>query len=125
MSDTADTPGAADPNCLFCRIVADTVPSAQVYRDDDVIAFRDLNPQAPTHILVIPRRHITGINAPDAADGPVLSAMVRAANAVARAEGIAESGFRLVWNVGHNAGQSVFHLHLHLLGGRPLAWPPG
>ena len=125
MSDAPEIPVTADPNCLFCRIIAGSVPSVQVYRDDDVIAFRDSNPQAPTHVLVIPRRHIAGINAPDAADGPVLAAMVRAANAVARDEGIAASGFRLVWNVGHDAGQSVFHLHLHLLGGRPLGWPPG
>ena len=124
-SDVSDPPATTDPNCLFCRIVAGSIPSTQVYRDDDVIAFRDRNPQAPTHVLVIPRRHIAGINMPEAADGPVLAAMVRAANAVARAEGIAESGFRLVWNVGHNAGQSVFHLHLHLLGGRPLRLPLG
>jgi len=123
--DVSDTAVTADPNCIFCRIIAGSIPSTQVYRDDDVIAFRDRNPQAPTHVLVIPRRHIAGINAPEAADGPVLAAMVRAANAVARAEGIAESGFRLVWNVGHDAGQSVYHLHLHLLGGRPLGWPPG
>ena len=125
VSDTTATTATADPNCLFCRIVAGSVPSTQVYRDDDVIAFRDRNPQAPTHVLVIPRRHVAGINAPEAADGPMLAAMVRAANAVARAEGIAKSGFRLVWNVGPDAGQSVFHLHLHLLGGRPLGWPPG
>jgi histidine triad (HIT) family protein len=115
----------ADPHCIFCRIVAGSVPSTQVYSDDDVIAFRDLNPQAPTHVLVIPRRHIAGINAPEAAEGPLLAAMVRAANTVARAEGIDTSGFRLVWNVGPDAGQSVFHLHLHLLGGRRLGWPPG
>jgi|SRR5690348_980756 len=124
-TDTTDVSATADPNCLFCRIVAGSIHSTQVYRDDDVIAFRDRNPQAPTHVLVIPRRHVAGINVPEAADGPLLAAMVRAANAVARAEGIAESGFRLVWNVGPDAGQSVFHLHLHLLGGRPLGWPPG
>jgi histidine triad (HIT) family protein len=118
----AETP---DPSCLFCRIVAGTLPSTQIYHDDDVIAFRDVNPQAPVHVLVIPRRHVAGINVPEAADGPMLAAMVRAANTVARNEGVAESGFRLVWNVGHDAGQSVFHLHLHLLGGRHLGWPPG
>lgn len=115
----------SDPNCPFCRVVAGTLPSAQVYHDDDVIAFRDLHPQAPVHMLIIPRRHVAGINAPEAADGAMLAAMVRAANTVARNEGVAESGFRLVWNVGQNAGQSVFHLHLHLLGGRHLGWPPG
>jgi histidine triad (HIT) family protein len=96
-----------------------------VYRDDDVVAFRDLNPQAPTHALVIPRRHIAGIDAVQPTDGPLLAAMVRAAHVVAQAEGIAATGYRLVWNVGQDAGQSVFHLHLHLLGGRPLGWPPG
>lgn len=115
----------ADPNCIFCRIANGSVPSTQVYHNDDVIAFRDLNPQAPTHVLIIPRRHVSGINAPEAADGAMLAAMIRAANTVARDEGLADSGYRLVWNVGRNAGQSVFHLHLHLLGGRPLGWPPG
>jgi histidine triad (HIT) family protein len=123
--ETGATGATTDPHCLFCRIVDGSIPSAQVYRDDDVMAFRDLNPQAPTHVLIIPRWHVSGINAPDAANGPMLAAMVRAANAVARAERIAESGFRLVWNVGPDAGQSVFHLHLHLLGGRHLGWPPG
>ena len=128
VSDAPDPRSAqpqTDPRCLFCRLVAGTVPSEQVYQDDTGVAFRDLNPKAPTHVLIIPRRHVSGVNAPEAADGPMLAALVRAANAVARAEGIAESGFRLVWNVGHDAGQSVFHLHLHLLGGRPLGWPPG
>jgi histidine triad (HIT) family protein len=122
MADRSET---ADPHCLFCRIVAGSVPSAQLYHDDDVIAFRDLNPQAPTHALVIPRRHISGIDAVQPTDGPLLAAMVRAANVVAQAEGIAATGYRLIWNVGQDAGQSVFHLHLHLLGGRPLGWPPG
>src|SRR5512146_543701 len=121
--DASDT--ATDPNCIFCRIIAGTLPSTQVYRDDEVIVFRDQNPQAPLHVLVVPRRHVSGINAPEAADGSMLAAMVRAANAVARAEGVAEGGYRLVWNVGRDAGQSVFHLHLHVLGGRPLGWPPG
>src|SRR5689334_17227829 len=104
-----------DPKCLFCRIVAGTVPSNQVYHDDDVVAFRDINPKAPTHVLIIPRRHVSGIDAPEAADGSMLAAMIRAAQIVARAEGIAAGGYRLVWNVGPDAGQSVFHLHLHLL----------
>ena len=114
-----------DPTCLFCRIVSGEIPSNQVYSDDDVIAFRDVNPQAPLHVLVIPRRHIPSVNSPEAEDGAVLSAMVRAANTIAREQGVAESGYRLVWNVGPDAGQSVFHVHLHLLGGRPLGWPPG
>lgn len=114
-----------DPHCPFCRIVAGEIPSTQLYSDDTVIAFRDAHPQAPVHALVIPRAHIAGINAPEAQDGALLAAIIAAANAVARAQGVAESGYRLVWNVGPNAGQSVFHIHLHVLGGRPLAWPPG
>jgi histidine triad (HIT) family protein len=116
---------ARDESCLFCRIVAGEIPSARIYEDDRVIAFRDINPGAPTHTLVIPRAHIRDITAPEAANGELLRALLEAANTVARQEGIAESGYRLVWNVGPDAGQSVFHLHLHLLGGRPMAWPPG
>lgn len=114
-----------DENCPFCRIAAGTLPSTQVYSDEEVVAFRDLHPAAPTHVLIIPRRHITDVSAAEAEDGALLVALVRAANTVARQEGVAESGYRLVWNVGPDAGQSVFHLHLHLLGGRPLGWPPG
>jgi histidine triad (HIT) family protein len=111
--------------CLFCGIVAGTVPSQRVYADELVVAFRDVRPQAPVHVLVVPREHVAGIDAIGAGDGTLVLAVVRAANEIARAEGIAESGYRLVWNVGPHAGQSVFHLHLHLLGGRPLGWPPG
>jgi histidine triad (HIT) family protein len=114
-----------EASCPFCRIATGQTPSTQVYSDEQVVAFRDARPVAPTHILVIPRRHISGIDAPEAADGALLTALVRAANAVARESGIAETGYRLVMNVGPNAGQSVFHLHLHVLGGRPLGWPPG
>jgi histidine triad (HIT) family protein len=105
--------------------VAGEIPSTLVYSDEQVVAFRDVNPQAPVHVLIVPRHHIAGINTPEGEDGAILSALVRAANQIARAEGVGESGYRLVWNVGPNAGQSVFHLHLHLLGGRPLGWPPG
>lgn len=114
-----------DPSCLFCRIAAGRIPSTLVYSDELVYAFRDTRPVAPSHVLVIPRRHIPGINVPDAEDGELLAAILKAANTVARQEGIAESGYRVVWNVGPNAGQSVFHMHLHVLGGRPLGWPPG
>lgn len=117
--------GDFDPNCVFCGVAKGTNPSAQLYADDTVIAFRDLHPQAPVHVLIIPRRHVAGISVPAAEDGALLAALVRAANAVARREGVAESGYRLVWNLGPDAGQSVFHLHLHLLGGRRLGWPPG
>lgn len=111
--------------CLFCRIVAGDIPSQRVYVDADVYAFRDINPGAPTHTLIVPKRHIPDVAAPEAADGALLLALVQAANEIARQEGVAESGYRLVWNVGPDAGQSVFHLHLHLLGGRELGWPPG
>ncbi|HUY75315.1 MAG TPA: histidine triad nucleotide-binding protein [Ktedonobacterales bacterium] len=114
-----------DDNCLFCRIVTGAIPATRVYEDDTVIAFRDINPGAPTHVLIIPRTHIAGISAPEAEDGALLVALIRAARQVAAQEGVAESGYRLVWNVGPDAGQSVFHLHLHLLGGRAMAWPPG
>lgn len=114
-----------DPHCIFCRIIAGELPSAQIYSDEWVIAFRDLNPQAPLHVLVVPRAHISGINAAEAESGELLAALVRAANAIAREQGVVASGYRLVWNVGPDAGQSVFHLHLHLLAGRRFGWPPG
>ncbi len=114
-----------EDRCPFCRIASGQASSQQVYADERVVAFRDARPQAPVHVLVIPRRHVRGIDAAEAEDGELLAALIHAANAVARQEGIAESGYRLVWNVGPQAGQSVFHLHLHVLGGRPLGWPPG
>lgn len=114
-----------DPKCTFCRVVAGELPSTHIYSDEQIIAIRDRYPQAPVHALIIPRTHISGINAPDAENGELLAALVRVANQIAREQGVAESGYRLVWNVGPDAGQSVFHLHLHILGGRSLAWPPG
>jgi len=113
-----------DPDCLFCRIVADEIPADRVYEDGDVIGFRDINPQAPTHVLVIPRRHIADVHALTEADGPVLGALFAAVRRIADAEGL-DRGYRVVSNVGAEAGQSVLHLHLHLLGGRLLSWPPG
>ncbi|MGO8948887.1 MAG: histidine triad nucleotide-binding protein [Ktedonobacterales bacterium] len=115
----------SDPRCIFCRIVAGASPSSGVYADDTVVAFRDRNPVAPVHVLVVPRRHIPGINAPEALNGQLLSSLTSVANQIAASEGIAKTGYRLLWNVGPDAGQSVFHLHLHLIGGRPLGWPPG
>src|SRR5262245_31747265 len=103
--------------CPFCGIAEGRIPSKQVYADEHVVAFRDLRPQAPTHVLVIPRAHVRSTDSPEAEDGALLAALFRAANTVARQEGIAESGYRLVLNVGPNAGQSVFHLHLRVLGG--------
>ena len=112
-------------DCLFCRIVAGEVPADIVASDDAVLAFRDINPQAPTHVLVIPREHLA--SAADLAEhhGDLLAAMFSMANRVATEDGRAESGYRLVFNVGPDSGQSVDHLHLHVLGGRSLAWPPG
>jgi histidine triad (HIT) family protein len=113
-----------DPDCLFCKIVAGDVPSDRVYEDDEVIVFRDINPRAPTHVLAIPRRHIPDAHALTDADAPLLSALIAALNRVAD-EARLERGYRIVTNVGPESGQSVFHLHFHLLGGRSMAWPPG
>jgi histidine triad (HIT) family protein len=113
-----------DPDCLFCRIVAGDVPSDRVYTDDDVIAFRDINPRAPTHVLVIPRRHIADAHALTEGDGELLAKLFGVVRKVADEAGL-ERGYRVVTNVGPESGQTVFHLHLHLLGGRPMTWPPG
>ncbi|MBA2253607.1 MAG: histidine triad nucleotide-binding protein [Chloroflexi bacterium] len=112
-------------DCLFCRIAAGDVPSDRVHEDDLVVAFRDISPVAPTHILLIPRRHIASAAELVEADGALIGRLVAVAGELARQEGIAEGGFRVVTNVGADAGQSVAHLHLHLLGGRRLSWPPG
>ena len=113
-----------DDTCLFCRIVAGEIPSDRVFEDDVVIAFRDIAPRAPTHVLFIPRRHIADAHELTDADGPLLARLFTAAASVAEAAGLA-NGYRIVTNVGEDGGQSVPHLHLHLLGGRPLSWPPG
>jgi len=110
-------------SCLFCRIIAGELPATIVYRDDDVIAFRDVNPQAPTHILVIPTRHIASIADTQDNDIELLGRLITVAKQVASTEKL--SGYRLVVNTGAQAGQSVFHLHVHLLGGRAMHWPPG
>ena len=112
-------------DCLFCRIVSGEVPSTQVYEDDLVIAFRDIAPRAPTHILVIPRRHIGSASELTEADGPLLGRLFSVVAGVAVDEGIADGGYRIVTNVGQWGGQTVDHLHLHLMGGRPFKWPPG
>jgi histidine triad (HIT) family protein len=114
---------AAD--CLFCRIVAGDVPSTRVHEDDEIIAFRDIAPRAPTHILVIPRRHIASAADLTEADGPMLGRLFAVTAQIARDQGIAEGGYRIVSNVGTWGGQTVAHLHLHLMGGRPFVWPPG
>ena len=120
-----DAPLDRDPNCLFCRIVAGEIPSTQVLADEHVVVIRDIGPRAPTHVLVLPRRHIPSIREVGAGDVELLGRIVAAANEVARQEGIAERGSRLVANVGEWGGQTVPHLHVHLLGGRAMSWPPG
>ena len=114
-----------DPDCLFCRIVAGEVPSPRLYEDDQVIAIRDIAPRAPTHILLIPKWHIRSALELTDADGPLLGRLFATAADLARAEGIDDAGFRLISNVGRWGGQSVDHLHVHLMGGRSFAWPPG
>ncbi|MBI3286409.1 MAG: histidine triad nucleotide-binding protein [Chloroflexi bacterium] len=114
-----------DPSCLFCRIVHKEHPAQILHQDDQVTAFRDSNPQAPTHLLVVPNQHIRGVAELGEEQGPLLGRMIQVANELARREGITTHGYRLVFNVGREAGQSIYHLHLHLLGGRPMRWPPG
>jgi histidine triad (HIT) family protein len=113
-------------NCIFCKIAGGDIPADKVYEDDAVVAFRDLNPQAPTHILVIPRQHIATLNdIQAAAQQAVVGRMFFAAREIAEQEGLAEPGYRTVMNCNEAGGQTVFHIHLHLLGGRMMHWPPG
>jgi histidine triad (HIT) family protein len=111
--------------CLFCEIVAGRIPSRIAYQDESVLAFHDLHPQAPTHILLIPKKHLTSLLDLTPEDDALLGSLVRRARDLAKELGFAERGFRLVFNAGADAGYSVFHIHLHLLGGRSLGWPPG
>lgn len=111
--------------CLFCKIVARAIPAPLVYEDELVVAFDDINPQAPTHALVIPRKHVTSIAELQDSDAGLLGRLMLAGNKVAKLKGIVEAGYRVVVNTGTHGGQSVFHLHLHILGGRHFAWPPG
>ena len=113
------------PDCLFCKIINREIPGSIVYEDDRVLAFNDINPQAPTHVLVIPKRHIESLNALKPGDDEIIGELVRRAAAIADERGIATGGFRTVFNTNRNAGQTVFHVHLHLLGGRSMHWPPG
>jgi histidine triad (HIT) family protein len=112
-------------DCLFCKIIARQIPASIVYEDDDLLAFNDVNPQGPTHVLIVPKRHIATLNDLVAGDDALVGEMVRRAAAIARERGIETGGFRTVFNTNRDAGQSVFHIHLHLIGGRSLAWPPG
>ena len=111
-------------SCLFCRIIRGELPSKKVYEDADSYALEDIRPQAPTHVLIIPKKHIRGLSEAQTEDAEVLGHLQLVAAQIARERGI-EDGYRTVLNVGPGAGQSVFHLHLHLIGGRPLKWPPG
>lgn len=112
-------------NCLFCRIINREIPGSIVYEDARLLAFNDINPQAPTHVLVVPKRHIASLNDLSGEDDGLVGEMVRRAAAIARERGIADGGFRTVFNTNRDAGQTVFHIHLHLLGGRTMHWPPG
>ena len=109
--------------CLFCKIAKQEIPVKFVYESPEIVAFRDINPQAPTHILVIPRQHVPSLS--HATDAALVGRLSLAAAEIAKSEGIAESGYRVVMNTNKDAGQTVFHVHLHLLGGRHMAWPPG
>ena len=110
-------------NCLFCRIVRREIPATIVAETEDCVAFRDINPQAPVHVLVVPREHVESLN--DTPDARLVGRLALVAADIARTEGVAGSGYRTVINTNADAGQSVFHIHLHLLGGRRLGWPPG
>ncbi len=112
-------------DCLFCKMVAGAIKPDVVYEDDAVLAFRDINPQAPTHVLVVPKRHISTINDLTGADAELVGRLYLGAKKVAEQEGIAAEGYRTVMNCNAAAGQTVFHLHLHVLGGRNMHWPPG
>ena len=110
-------------DCLFCKIAAGAIPAQVVYQDDQLTAFRDISPVAPTHLLIIPRQHLPSLN--DAQDQALLGALLLAAGRLAREAGLDETGYRVVTNTGPNGGQSVAHLHFHLIGGRAMSWPPG
>jgi histidine triad (HIT) family protein len=113
------------PDCIFCRIAAGEIPANLIYQDERMVAFRDLNPQAPVHLLLIPRRHIANLAAAEAGDADLLGELLVTAARLAVSEGVSASGYRVVANTHRDAGQSVDHLHFHLLGGRALSWPPG
>jgi len=112
-------------DCLFCRIATHEIPASIVYEDDRVVAFNDINPQAPTHVLVVPKRHIATLNELTPQDDGIVGELVRRAAAIAAERDISAAGFRAVFNTNKEAGQTVFHIHLHLLGGRSMHWPPG
>jgi histidine triad (HIT) family protein len=112
-------------SCLFCRIIAGEIPASTVYEDADLLAFNDINPQAPLHVLIVPKKHTATLNDLVVADDRLVGAMIRRAAAIAQEKGYDAAGYRVVLNTNAQAGQSVFHVHLHLLAGRTLTWPPG
>ena len=112
-------------DCLFCRIISRELHATIVYEDEHIVAFNDINPQAPTHVLVLPRRHIASLNELMPDDDQLVGEMIRRAAAIAKQRGISTGGYRTVFNTNSDAGQTVFHIHLHLLGGRQMHWPPG
>lgn len=112
-------------DCLFCRIVAGEIPASIVFQDERMVAFKDITPQAPTHILVVPKRHIATLNDLVPEDDGLVGEMTRRAAAIAKEQGLADRGYRVLFNCNAEAGQTVFHIHLHLVGGRRMGWPPG
>jgi histidine triad (HIT) family protein len=112
-------------DCLFCKIINHEIPASIVYEDERILAFNDINPQAPTHVLVVPKAHIATLNDVSPQDDQIVGELVRRAAAIAKTRGISAGGFRTVFNTNREAGQTVFHIHLHLLGGRAMEWPPG
>ncbi|MFN7983614.1 MAG: histidine triad nucleotide-binding protein [Vicinamibacterales bacterium] len=112
-------------SCLFCKIINREIPATVVYEDEHVLAFNDISPQAPTHVLFVPKRHVSSLNEMQADDAELVGRLVHAAASLAKARGIDAAGYRTVFNTNRDAGQTVFHIHLHLLGGRSLGWPPG
>lgn len=112
-------------NCLFCKIVNEEIPAKVVFENEEVLAFHDVNPQAPTHILIIPKHHIPTLNDTDVNDEQLLGRMMLTAKNVAQEQGLTEDGYRLVLNINSGGGQEIYHIHLHVLGGRQMSWPPG
>lgn len=115
----------SEADCLFCRIIAGEVTAELMHQDEQCVVIRDINPQAPTHLLVIPREHLESLDEAARPDEPMLGHLLRMAARMANEHGVSENGYRTVINTGAGAGQSVFHLHVHVLGGRPMNWPPG
>jgi histidine triad (HIT) family protein len=112
-------------DCLFCKVAEGAIPATLVFKDEELIAFRDIHPQAPTHMLIIPKQHIPTLNEAQDEDQILLGKMILRAKKLAQTEGLSENGYRLVFNTNSNGGQTVYHIHLHLLGGRQMTWPPG